>query len=92
MSNRGGLYQLLALPAVYRLFRAVVLGDAPDPHVRVCEALPGEKVLDIGCGRAKSWNTSPRSNTSASTSTRSTSARLRITLEIAAGSFAAMSV
>jgi SAM-dependent methyltransferase len=51
MGNRGGLYSLLALPAAYRLFRALVQGNGCRIHMsEYVKPLPGEKVLDVGCG------------------------------------------
>jgi SAM-dependent methyltransferase len=51
MKPRDGLYFLLTLPTVYRLFSTIVLRDGY--HIYVSEyvrPVPGEKVLDIGCG------------------------------------------
>ena len=51
MKPRGGLYSLLTLPSVYRLFRTIVRGDACRVYVsEYVQPVPGEKVLDIGCG------------------------------------------
>ena len=51
MKPRGGLYSLLALPSVYRLFRTIVRGDACCTYVsEYVRPMPGQKVLDIGCG------------------------------------------
>ena len=51
MKPRGGLYSLLTLPSVYRLFRTIVRGDACRIYVsEYVQPAPGEKVLDIGCG------------------------------------------
>jgi len=51
MKTRGGLYSLLSLPAVYRLFRATVVGEGCRIYVsEYMHPRAGEKVLDIGCG------------------------------------------
>ena len=51
MKARRGLYFLLALPSVYRIFRTIVRGDGCRIYVsEYVQPLPGEKVLDIGCG------------------------------------------
>jgi SAM-dependent methyltransferase len=51
MKPRGGFYFLLALPCVYRLFRTIVLGDGCRVYLsEYVRPVPGEKVLDIGCG------------------------------------------
>jgi len=51
MKPRGGFYFLLALPSVYRLFRNIVLGDGCRVYLsEYVQPVPGEKVLDIGCG------------------------------------------
>lgn len=51
MKRRGGLYSLLSLPAVYRLFRASVIGNGYRIYVSdYMQPRAGEKVLDIGCG------------------------------------------
>ena len=51
MKPRGGLYSLLTLPSVYRLFRTMVRGDACRIYVsEYVRPMPGQKVLDIGCG------------------------------------------
>jgi SAM-dependent methyltransferase len=50
MKLRDGIYFLLTLPFICRLFRTIVVGDGYvylSEHVR---PVPGEKVLDIGCG------------------------------------------
>jgi SAM-dependent methyltransferase len=53
MKPRGGLYSLLTLPSVYRLFSTIVRGDAFRVYVsEYVRPVPGEKVLDIGCGPA----------------------------------------
>src|SRR6266478_4841848 len=51
MKPRDGLYFLLSLPSVYRLFRTIVQGDGCRVYVsEYVRPVPGEKVLDIGCG------------------------------------------
>src|ERR1700745_1432862 len=51
MKLRDGLYSLLSLPSVYRLFRTIVRGDACRIYVsEYVRHAPGDKVLDIGCG------------------------------------------
>src|SRR5260370_35486083 len=51
MKPRDGLYFLLALPSVYRLFRTIVRGDGCRIYVsEYVQPVPGEKLLDIGCG------------------------------------------
>ena len=51
MKPRNGLYFLLTLPSVYRLFSTIVLGDGYRSYVsEYVRPVPGEKVLDIGCG------------------------------------------
>jgi SAM-dependent methyltransferase len=51
MRPRGGFYFLLTLPSVYRLFRTIVLGDGFRVYLsEYVRPVPGEKVLDIGCG------------------------------------------
>jgi SAM-dependent methyltransferase len=51
MKPRGGFYFLLDLPSVYRLFRSIVLGDGCRVYLsEYVRPMPGEKVLDIGCG------------------------------------------
>jgi SAM-dependent methyltransferase len=51
MKPRGGFYSLLTLPSVYRLFRAIVKGNACQIYIsEYVRPVPGEKVLDIGCG------------------------------------------
>jgi SAM-dependent methyltransferase len=51
MRSRGGLYSLLSLPSVYRLFRTIVRGEACRIYVsEYVRPVAGEKVLDIGCG------------------------------------------
>lgn len=51
MSERRGIYSILGRPAIYQLFRAAVLGDGCRIHMsEYVKPLPGEKVLDIGCG------------------------------------------
>ena len=51
MNPRDGLYSLLDLPSVYTLFRTIVRGDACRIYIsEYVQPVPGEKVLDIGCG------------------------------------------
>src|SRR5258708_21864745 len=51
MKKCDGLYSLLALPSVYRLFRTIVRGDGCRIYVsEYVQPVPGEKLLDIGCG------------------------------------------
>src|SRR5260221_14789408 len=51
MKPRDGLYSLLTLPSVYRLFRTIVRGDGCRIYVsEYVRPMPGEKLLDIGCG------------------------------------------
>jgi len=51
MERRGSFYSLLALPAVYRLFIRIVVGDAYRIHMAdYVKPVKGEKVFDIGCG------------------------------------------
>jgi ubiquinone/menaquinone biosynthesis C-methylase UbiE len=51
MKPRDGIYFLLTLPSVYRVFRNIVVGHGyVSEHGR---PVPGEKVLDIGCGPGK---------------------------------------
>jgi len=51
MKPRDGLYFLLTLPSVYRLFSTIVLGDGYRIYIsEYVRPVPGEKVLDIGCG------------------------------------------
>jgi SAM-dependent methyltransferase len=51
MKPRDGLCFLLTLPSVYRLFRTIVRGGGCRIYVsEYVRPLPGEKVLDIGCG------------------------------------------
>jgi SAM-dependent methyltransferase len=51
MERRGSFYFLLALPAVYRLFRRIVLGDGGRIYMAdYVKPVKGEKVFDIGCG------------------------------------------
>ena len=51
MKPRDALYFLLTLPSVYRLFRTIVLGNASRIYLsEYVRPVPGEKVLDIGCG------------------------------------------
>jgi SAM-dependent methyltransferase len=51
MKPPGGLYSLLTLPSVYRLFGSIVAGDAYRIYIsEYVQPVPGEKVLDIGCG------------------------------------------
>jgi SAM-dependent methyltransferase len=51
MKPRDGLYFLLTLPSVYSLFRTIVRGDACRIYIsEYVRAVPGEKILDIGCG------------------------------------------
>jgi SAM-dependent methyltransferase len=51
MRPRGGIYFLLTLPSVSRLFRTIVLGDGFRVYLsEYVRPVPGEKVLDIGCG------------------------------------------
>jgi SAM-dependent methyltransferase len=51
MKPPDGFYSLLTLPSVYRLFDSFVRGG--NWHIYISEyvrPVPGEKVLDIGCG------------------------------------------
>jgi SAM-dependent methyltransferase len=51
MKPRDGLYSLLTLPSVYRLFRTIVRGDGCRIYVsEYVRPVPAEKLLDIGCG------------------------------------------
>jgi len=51
MKPRDGLYFLLTLPSVYRLFSTIVLGDGYRIYIsEYVRPVSGEKVLDIGCG------------------------------------------
>lgn len=51
MKPRDGVYFLLTFPSVYRLFRAIVRGDGCRIYVsEYVRPVPGEKLLDIGCG------------------------------------------
>src|ERR1700722_18777616 len=51
MKPRDGLYFLLTLPGVYRLFRTIVVGDGCGLYLsEYVRPGPGHKVLDIGCG------------------------------------------
>jgi SAM-dependent methyltransferase len=51
MKPRGGFYSFLTFPSVYRLFRAIVKGNACQIYIsEYVRPVPGEKVLDIGCG------------------------------------------
>jgi SAM-dependent methyltransferase len=51
MKPPGGLYFFLTLPFVYRLFTEIVRGDAYRIYIsEYVRPVPGEKVLDIGCG------------------------------------------
>jgi hypothetical protein len=59
MKPRDGIYFLLTLPSVYRLFRNIVVGHG---YVYVSEyvrPVPGEKVLDIGCRPGTFWKNCP---------------------------------
>ena len=51
MKPPDGLYSLLTLPSVYRLFGNIVGGDAYRVYIsEYVRPVTGEKVLDIGCG------------------------------------------
>ena len=51
MKPPDGLYFLLTLPSVYRLFSTIVGGDGYRVYIsEYVRPVPGEKVLDIGCG------------------------------------------
>ena len=51
MKPRNGLYSLLTLPSVYRLFRTIVRRNGSRIYIsEYVRPVPGEKVLDIGCG------------------------------------------
>jgi SAM-dependent methyltransferase len=51
MKPLDGLYSLLTLPSVYRLFRTIVRGDGCRIYVsEYVRPVAGEKLLDIGCG------------------------------------------
>ncbi len=63
MDKRGKLYSLLSLPAVYRGFSALVLGDAYHIYISdYVKPVAGEKVLDIGCGPGDIMNYLPPVN------------------------------
>jgi SAM-dependent methyltransferase len=51
MKQPHGLYSLLTLPSVYRLFDIFVRGDSRRIYIsQYVRPVAGEKVLDIGCG------------------------------------------
>ena len=51
MKPRGRFYSLLSVPAVYRVFRALVRGGNANAYMtEYVKPVAGEKVLDIGCG------------------------------------------
>jgi SAM-dependent methyltransferase len=51
MKPPNGFYSLLTLPSVYRLFDSFVRGDSWYIYIsEYIRPVPGEKVLDIGCG------------------------------------------
>ncbi|HYY30194.1 MAG TPA: class I SAM-dependent methyltransferase [Chthoniobacterales bacterium] len=51
MKPPNGLYSLLTLPTFYRLFDSFVRGDSWRVYIsEYVRPVPGEKVLDIGCG------------------------------------------
>ena len=50
MKPRNGLYFLLSLPSVYRLFRTLVRDGYRIYVSEYVRPMPGQKVLDIGCG------------------------------------------
>src|SRR6516165_10480937 len=51
MKPRASIYSLLNLPFVYRLFRTLVRGNGCSIYVsEYVRPVPGEKLLDIGCG------------------------------------------
>jgi SAM-dependent methyltransferase len=51
MKPRARIYSLLSLPFVYLLFRTLVRGDGCRIYVsEYVRPVPGEKLLDIGCG------------------------------------------
>lgn len=51
MKPRDGIYFLLNFPSVYRLFRTIVRGDGCRVYLsEYVRPVPGEKVLDVGCG------------------------------------------
>ena len=51
MKPPDGFYSLLTLPSVYRMFDSFVRGDSWYIYIsEYVRPVPGEKVLDIGCG------------------------------------------
>jgi SAM-dependent methyltransferase len=51
MKPRDAIYFLLNFPSIYRLFRTIVRGDGCRIYLsEYVQPVPGEKVLDIGCG------------------------------------------